>query len=1145
MARSFVDRWNLPHRVHLVIPLAIAAVTCATAYAQQSDGSVTGTIHDTSGAIIKSADVTLTNQATQATFKTKTNDAGLYAIQLLPIGNYQVRVASSGFSAEVQQFELHGGDRLKLDLQLHPGSAEQTITVSTEPPLLEAQSGDSGMTITSAQTQNLPLLGRNTFLLATLTPGVAIAPGQPANISQRPFDNGGFDAIGINGSHGFTTEVTIDGLADTGSEQASSSQVSNINFVPSPDMTSEFRVQSSVYDAQFGRSGGGIIAVNLKSGTNRIHGVAYDYIRSQALNANDYADDRAGNAKSGFHWSQPGLVVSGPVFIPKLYDGRNKTFWMFGWENVRTTTPQPTYSTVPSALEKTGDFSQSLAGNKPNILYDPLTTTAAPGGGYTRQSFGSTIPQLRIDPVAAKIASLLPAPNNAVAGAGDNNNLFSGLNNTLDAYDAFTYRVDHTINDKHRISATYLYSDRHQTSGTNGYPVAITPEYEHYRTNFGAHITWNWVMSPTLVSSFGVGWNEHRFAILNEQPSYDLSTLGFPAYMSHNAAPTLFPLIAMAGYSNFGNAGFGTGNLNYNDTYDLRETLTKTLKRHGISFGGEIRPMRTNNNQYAGNSNFTFGRDFTQANPLASDSVSGNAFASFLLGYADGGSVSNNPRRDWHNDYYALFIQDSWHVTDKMTVTAGLRWDTESPIREVHGQANTSFNPTATYGFAGVALNGVVGYGSGSPYDWDKNNFGPRVGFAYAVSKNLLMRGGIGILYNPTFDNSSSLGFSASTAYVASLNNLLTPALPSVLSNPYPAGFVVPAGAASNINGQGGFQYWANHKRNIPRTTQFSLGFEYQLPMRSILDVHYAGQITDSQPNYRNANFTSTANLALGNALNDQLANPFAGKLPGTSINGATWSRQQSLLPFPQYTGFTQVTTDASSNYNGLQVRFEKRVTHGLNFLASYAYSKILRTEYLNDQDTEQIHYMDGADQPHVFSISGGYVLPFFKDRHNGIVKQALGGWQANIILSKSSGVLYGPPGGVQATGVDPHISNPTPQKYFNTCTITATGTLQNCDPGQQPVWAITQPFALNHLNPLYGGFRTPIPITTNFSIFKTFPIWNTFNLQFRAEAFNLTNTPQFGGPDTGVNSPTFGQLTNYIQTNIPRNVQIALRLNF
>ncbi|WP_158820585.1 carboxypeptidase regulatory-like domain-containing protein [Granulicella sp. S156] len=1115
-------------------------------HAQQERGAVSGTVKDPSGAIVTNAAVTATNTQTQNIFKTKTNDQGLYSILFLPIGAYDLSISASGFQTAVQHFELHGNDHLQIDLALHVGSTSEMVTVRSEVPLLEAETGDSGMTISAEQIQNLPLLGRNPFMLATMTPGVIVQPGQPANISQRPFDNGGFDYIMVNGGRGFTTEVTMDGLADTGSEQASAGQISNINFVPSPDMTSEFRVQSSVYDAQYGRSGGGFMAFNLKSGTNELHGAAYEYYRSQVLNANDYADDKAGNPKSGFHWNQPGVVIDGPVYIPKLYDGRNKTFFMFGWEDIRTTTPEPTYSTVPTALEKQGNFSQSLAGNQPAILYDPLTTVQHPDGSYSRTAFGSSLPTGRIDPVASKIISLLPDPNAYISGNGDSNDLFAGPNNTLDVYNAYTARIDHTINPAHRIDVVYLYSHRQQTSGTNGYPVAITPNYQHYRINNGAHVNWDWVISPTLVSSFGVGWIEHRFAILNQQPVYDLSTLGFPSYMSDSPAPTLFPQINMAGYSSFGNSGYGTGALNTDDNYDLRETLVKTLKRHNLSFGGEDRAMRDDYNYYAGYSSLSSGRDFTQANPLASDNVSGNSVASFLLGYADGGGISTNPRVGWRDGYYALFAQDSWRVTDHLTLTLGLRWDTESPMTEAHGQANTGFNPNASYSFAGQALKGQVLFGKGDPYNWNRSNFGPRFGFSYAATKNLLVRGGLGMLYSPTFDNSSDVGFSANTNYLASTNNLLTPALPTVVSNPYPSGFVQPGGASSNLNGQGGWQYWDNNTRNIPRITQYSLGIEYELPFRSILDVHYVGQLTTRLPNYRNPNFTSVADLALGNQLNTQLPNPFAGLLPGTSLNSATWSLQQSLLPYPQYGSFTEVVTNGSINYNGLQMRYEKRVSHGLSFLVGYTYQKPIDTGYLNDQDTVQAHYVDGNDLPQVLTISGSYSLPFFSNSKNRVEKQAFGGWAVNLIARKSSGQIYGAPGGVQATGVNPHVAHPTWAHAFNTCTITTSGTLQNCSASEPtPVWAITPPFTLNRMIPTYGGFRSPIPWTEDASIFKTFPIHDRLNLQFRAEFFNLTNTPVFPGPDTNVNDATFGQQTVFTQTNIPRNIQVALKLTF
>ncbi|HWB32184.1 MAG TPA: TonB-dependent receptor [Acidobacteriaceae bacterium] len=1140
---------HLRFTVFLLSLFALATTAVPAAFGQQFQGAITGLVRDPSGAVVSGADVRAVDTGTNVPYETKTNKDGLYNILLLPVGNYDVSVTASGFETSVQHFQLHANDRLEINFSLTLGSATQSVVVTATVPLLETTSGDSGLTVSTQQVHDLPLLGRNPFVLATLAPGINILPGQAPNNSQRPFDNGGFDGFEVNGGRSETVESTIDGLADTATDSGSATGAANIVFVPSPDMTQEFRVQTSVYDAQYGRSGGGFIAMNLRSGTNKLHGTVYDYYRSAGLNANDYADNRNGVSRPPFHWQQPGAEVDGPVYIPHIYDGRNRTFFMFGWEEIRTSQPAPTYSSVPTDLERNGDFSQSLKGGAAAILYDPLTTVQNPNGSYSRQTFPnpSMIPQGRIDPVAQAITALLPHAN--VPGAGDTNNLYSGPNNVGDAYDAFSYRIDHAVSQNHRLSFVYLYSDRHQTQGLNGFPAAIAPTYLHHRTNYGAHVTWGWTISPTLVSSFGVGWNEHRFAIVNHVPSFDLSTINFPSYMSSaSPAPSLFPRISISGYTSFGNANVGTGSLNTSDNFDLRETVIKTLRRHSISFGGEIRPMRDSKQSQAGNSTFTFGKDFTQANPQASDAVSGNGFASFLLGYADGGAASQNPVPRYKNAYYALFVQDSWRTTDNLTLTFGLRWDTESPQIETHGEQNTGFDPSAAYTFAGQNLHGAVLFnstGSQKAYGWDKNNFGPRVGFSYHAGKSLVLRGGYGVLYSPTWDVPTTVGFSASTAYLASTNNLLTPALPTVLSNPYPTGFLHPAGAATNLNGQGGWSFWANHQRQVPRTRQFSLGIEYQLPANSILEVHYVGQLTDNLPMTRNQNYTSLANLALGNALNTSVPNPFAGQLPGTSLNGATISRQQSLLPYPQYTTFNEIFTNGHSAYNGLQVRYEKRITHGFHYLVSYTYSKNMLTAYLNDQDTYPRSEIDHYDLPHVLTISGGYNLPFFAHSSHVLAREFLSGWSANIIYNYSSGELFGVPSGVQATGVNPHIPNPTRAHFFNTCTITVAGTLQNCVGNEQPAWAINKPFALNNTVPYFGELRTSIPQNVNFSLFKTFPIYEDLALQFRAESFNLTNTPQFGAPDTGVNSATFGSQTNFAQTNNPRNVQLAARLTF
>lgn len=917
--------------------LALLALTLgATGWASAQDfrASISGEVKDPSGASIPKASVVATSKETKETFPTVSDDAGAYTLPLLPIGDYSVRVSLSGFKTEVRTVTLHGGDKAELDFSLPIGSVSQTISVSSIAPLLEVSSGGSGQTISETQVHDLPLLGRNPFTLALLASGVTIPPGQAPSTSLRPFDNGGMDSFQINGSRSYSTEYSIDGLTDTAVDTGSPA---NLAFVPSPDMTAEFRVATSAYDAQYGRSGGGFISVDLKSGGNQFHGVAYDYIRNELFNANDYEDNRNGVRRSKFRWEQPGIEIDGPVIIPKIYDGRNKTFFMAGWEQVHILSPAPEYLSVPTALERTGDFSQSLNGG-PLAIYDPLTTTPNGSGGYTRTAFSnSQIPTNRIDPVAKAILTYVPLPN--LPGSGGALNLFVTPNDGTDTYNAYAYRLDHVFSPAQRISLSYLQSNRHQVQGLGGFPAASSPGYSHFRTNHGAQVDWTWVMSPTLTSNFRIGWIEHRFFLGAEDPNFPIGTLGFPsATVAGIYAPNLFPLIVPSGYSQFGNAGFGTGLINASDNYDLRETVLKTFSRHNLSFGGEIRPMRDDRQVFASNTTFSFGKDFTQSNPQASDSVSGDSYASFLLGYADGGSASTSPKPMYRYGYYALFVQDNWRVNSRLSLTAGLRWDTETPLVDQHHEQNVGFDPTATYGFAGQQLHGTLQYagqGRDSASNIDFSNFGPRVGFAYSAAKRLVIRGGAGIIYAPTFDTPSQTGYSASTPYVASNDNLLTPA--NTLSNPFPEGFIQPAGAASNINGQSGWSYWPNHDRQLPRTTEFSLGFEYSLSPLTVFEAKYVGQISDNLPTSRNVNFLSVANLALGNQLNTQVPNPFAGALPGTFLNGPTYSLEQSLLPYPQYGSFSENLNDLSTDYNGLQLRLEKRLS-----------SQFLRTDFLH-----------------------------------------------------------------------------------------------------------------------------------------------------------------------------------------------------
>jgi hypothetical protein len=985
--------------------------------AQQFEGSMSGYVKDASGTIDRDADIIVTNLQTSVVYHSKTNSAGEYSILLLPIGKYELKVHVDGFNTYINKFEVHGGDHLRGDITLHVASTTETVSVQSSDSQLEVNSGDTGMTITEVQAHDLPTFSRNPITLTELVPGVIQKPGTTQVNALRPFDNGGFDQISINGGLTFTTEVSLDGLTDTGSEQGSYTQVDNILILPSPEMLQEMRIQTSVYDAQYGRSGGGVISMNLKSGTNQFHGVLGDYVRNSMFNANDYASNYNKKKKAGYHWSQPGGVVTGPVIIPHLYDGRDKTFFMFGWEDVRSSVPNPVYTTVPTMLERAGDFSQSLSGSMPATIYDPTTTLAVGNGKYSRGTFaGSKIPQQRINPIAAKIMALIPEPNISQTIAASNN-LFAGNNNDRDKYDEFVTHVDHSVNANHRLAFAYLQSQRNEYrySGglADGWPIAIAPDYGHARVNHAAHGNWSWTIKNNLLSTFGIGWNEHKFVQAPIVGNYDLSTLGFPAYVGSSSAKGVFPYISVSGYTSFGNlnSGIGSGKYYTSSTYDFRETLFWTAKHHIVSVGAELRPVRENVDVQKGNFALSFSKAFTQADPLNSDAVSGNAYASFLLGYPSGGSVASNPPWEDKMSYLAAFLQDSWRVTDKLTVTLGMRWDTDSP--QTNAYQNVGFDENARYYFANTAMQGVVQFRDGGvrnqPYNWDVNNFGPRVGFAYEITPSLVMRGGAGILYLPTFDVGSQIGYSGTSSYDASDDGGITLSKSS-LSDPFPDGFTAAKGSSTNLNGQGGWVYWKGGVRQIPRNTQYSLGFEWKIPhiSDSLLDVHYVGTYTDSLYDLRNRNFTSIADLAKGSQLATAVTNPLQGYVPGTSLNAATISLQQSLLPFPQYTSFSYQDSNRRASYNGLQVRFDKRLTHGLHILTSYTWSKSLTTGYLNDQDTVLTKYLNNANTPQYLTVAAGYQLPFFAHNAKRAVRQIGSGWTVSSGRSQafSTGLL-------------------------------------------------------------------------------------------------------------------------------------------
>jgi|SRR5579875_1616344 len=1142
----------------------LTATLPSVIYGQVSVATITGLVKDPQGMPIAGAHVEITNLNTGVLYPATTNGAGLYVVPLLPPGIYSTKVTSQGFMrAEIANLPLRSGDRLEKDFQLQLGTVTQSVVVTSSAAPLEMTASREQI-VPEKAVEDLPLLGRNTVLLSLLTPGVKFPSTDTANAT-RPFDNGGMDAMLINGGVMYRNNFTLNGLPDTASESAGNP--GELSFVPPPDAVSEVSVATSSYDAQYGHSGGGTINVNLKSGTNAFHGAAYDYVRNTIFNANRWENNAKGVPRTPYHWNQPGVEIDGPVYLPTFYNGHDKTFFMFSWERIQDSIPQPYLASVPTPAQRNGDFSSTTFNGVPITIYDPLTTIQTAPGVYSRTPFpGNIIPSNQINPIAAKVLTYYPSPN--TPGTIDHlNNYFDGNSVVTDKYDAFSTRVDQAINLKNRLWLSLFHSDRHQVEPTYNFPdPAASPLYLHWRLNRGGAVDWTATLNPTTVFDVSYGIEQHQFAIRFYNFGFNPEKLGYSPALVSQFAQLTFPQFVATGYTSLGNNG---SVFTYTTTQAVQATLTKVVARHTFKWGTQFNVVLNNYNSPTSSSGtFTFDPTFTQLSPLIVNPLQGNSFASEILGYSTSGSVPINGSFAYSSHYYALFMQDDWRVSQRLTLSLGLRWDVETPLTERHNQLNAgfAFNQPSPLQVPGYNLTGGLLFVNGSHrsgFITDYNNVQPRIGIAYRLNNKTVVRGGFGVFYLPTFDIPGTQGFSVSTPYVASNNGNATPA--NSLSNPYPGGILRPSGSSKGLATLLGTSIsFADPSRVIPRNEQFSFGFEREFPYHIVADVSYVGARTHELEVSQNIDAVPLEDLSLGTKLNTVVPNPFKGLLPGTNLNGPTITLQQSLLPYPQYTGITENDIPIGHNsYNALQVRVERRFLSGLFLALNYTFSKNLQaTSFLNPQDgtnpSKLANQLAPYDVPQNLNISGGYELPFFRNRH-GILHQILSGWQINTVFTYTSGtpvpaptVVSGQPGvGVASTGINPAIPNPSRQAAFNTCYISLSGTRQDCSsPSQPAAWIQLPPFSLNTLTPLLPNIRLVRPPLDDVSVFKTFPIRERLNLQFRVESFNVANTVWFPAPNTVLTSPLFGQTTlapgGFASTaNDPRVFQLSARLMF
>lgn len=1143
----------------------VMAVLCLPILAQT--GQITGRVTDPSGAVVPEAKVTIVQTSTGIRHELETNSDGYYTVPQLPPGAYSVGIEANGFKAiQRNDLNLQVDQALKLDFVLQLGSASEKVVVTGQAPLLETETQSLGQVVGHRQVTELPLLGRNSYALGELVPGVRISRG----MNDLPVDQISTASVSINGAPGNANEYLLDGAPNTGAAQ------NQPIIYPNPDSVQEFKVQTNNYSAQYGRAAGGVFNVVTKSGANDVHFTLYEFLRNTSLNSSDWFANLAGQPRPPLKFNQFGGVLGGPVVLPKIYNGHNKTFFFVGTELVRFIQGVTYTATVPNPLELTGNFSHDLnSAGKPITIYDPSTTTLnAARTAYVRAPFaGNIIPANRINPVSAAIAKYWPAPNTQGSLLTGANNYIRTDENNIQK-NTYSVRLDQNFTDDTRMFVRYSYDDtpsiRASPYGPNnpGSPGFGPQDFTRYNTVVeGDHI-----FSPTLIGVLRGSFSRLSNFRRPLSQGFDIANLGFPVGLAAQLGPpAAFPAIDISGYnvssslpnnSRGGTLGaigliaFGMNN------YTLQASVTKSAGKHTIDAGGEFRIVQFNSLQANDNSNdFSFTGAFTQGpNPAQSNATAGDALATFLLGIP-GGSDTPSPALAMQTRYYAGFVQDQWKLKSNFTLNLGLRYEYESPRTERYNQlTNFNYGAVPPLNAPGLNLHGAlsfVGVNGASRYQSnpDTNNFAPRVGFAYNMTPKTVIRAGGGIFYGTNWGiggapNSFGIsGFGTSTSIVTSLNGV-TPV--TFLDNPYPTGLNPVTGSslgAATFLGQSVTFYDRNNV--IPYTAQWNFDVQRQLPASVLLDVAYVGTRALKFPSNLQLNTLPDSALALGNGLRTQVANPFYGQIGVGALAAPTTPQAQLLLPYPQFTGVTSAAASwANSDYHALQVKVEKRFSNGFSLLASYTYSKLM--DYttgvfggetlggggVQDWNNLKAEYSPSSlDQTHRLIVNGIYNLPFFRAQH-GIVGHLLGGWELGVIGSFYSGSPLGITSAVNSTfsqgggqrpnwnGQNPGIDNPTPYQWFDTS-----------------VFSTPPAYSYGNTPRTFNGARSDKTMNYDLSLHKNTNLTERLVLQFRAEAFNLTNTPIFSPPNTTYGAIGFGTVSS--QANQARIIQFGMKLLF
>jgi len=1051
-------------------------------YAQSNRGTISGSIVDINGASIADAKVIATNTETRVVTETVSTGEGNYRLPELPPGTYTLSVTAPNFkTGERTEVRVEINTVAALDIVLEAGAISDVVTVVADAPTVQSESSSVGTVVRPRQVLELPLRVngvtglRSPEAFAFLVPGV-VGPGTATDAGANtdgPNENGGAFQSKITGSQNFANEVLLEGASVFRSENGSSFD----ETAPSVEALTEFKVQTSTLPAEFGRTGGGITSFVIRSGTNDFHGNLYDFIRQRVLNANRFFNNSRGRDPltgnelvprplDNFH--NFGGTIGGPIFLPRfgeggpsLYNGRDRSFFFFAYEGFRRTTGGAQFATLPTAAFLRGDFSSLLGGPLDGVtdalgrpvlqgqIYDPATQRTV-NGQVVRDPFpGNIIPQSRFSQVARNVLGFIPSPN---LSGRFNNNIFSfSAPTTVDAY---TIKLDHALSDRSKLSGSF--SQRTNFRGavaTVRLPFPIDPEAreQNFRTRY-LRIAHDHTFSSSLLNYFSIGLN--RTVSLNRSVA---AGQNFPSQLGiTGVGPNLFPRIA------FGGGITDIGGEQFNDNIDngirINDNVSYIAGQHSIKFGGDFRYQQyTPSNQGGTSGRFFFGENQTAA--VVNNSARGNTgfgFASFLLGQVGGANLNVSPNIiQWRSNYYAAFVQDDWKVSKNLLLNLGLRYEIDTPRRELYDR-HSSFDPTLPNPGADGRLGALAFAGDGpgrigrrSFANSYKRAFGPRLGFAYSPDRTdgffgkllggagkTVFRGGYGIYYQALvyadFGERLVSGF-------AGTSDALRP------SNNYDPSFNIDRGFPQNnlpnlpfidptLRNLQDVEYVAREDGAQPRIQNYSFEVQRELAADLILSVGYVGAHGDRlRSSLRRLNTVSPEFLRFGELLNQPFNSPAVqAAIAGTGITRpypsfpGNENLAQALRPFPQYRNINTdccLENEGTMDYNSLQMKLERRFRNGLNLLTAYTFSKTLTDsdsalpvfatfsgggEGQNPYDRRGDRSLSNQDIPHALVISYIYELPIGAGRRfdtgNGVLNKLVGGFQIGGVHRYQSG---------------------------------------------------------------------------------------------------------------------------------------------